>query len=153
MTRLRIELPERIVYACDLSVRITDLNYGNHLANNMVLGLMHEARWRWFRALGYASELELEGTGIVIADASVIFQSEAFAGEILHIELRLGPVERSAINLFYALKEREKQRPVAIARTAIVFFDYATRKPTPIPAGVRHAFESCAAIRDTSAAS
>lgn len=152
MTRLRIELPERVVFACDLNVRVTDLNYGNHLANNMVLGLMHEARWRWFRALGYASELELDGAGIVMADASVIFQSEAFAGEVLTIELRLGPVERSAINLFYALKERETQRPVAIARTAIVFFNYEARKPMPIPDSVRHAFETSTVIRDKNGA-
>lgn len=149
MTRLRIELPERIVYSCDMSVRVTDLNYGNHLANNMVLGLMHEARWRWFRSLGYASELKLDGAGIVMADASVIFQSEAFAGETLTIELRLGSVERSAVNLFYALKERETQRPVAIARTAIVFFNYETRKSTPIPDGVRRTFETCGPGRDS----
>ena len=60
MPRIRLELPDRFHFRTSLTVRVTDLNYGRHLGNDAVLGLLHEARVRFLRSLGYA-ELDVEG--------------------------------------------------------------------------------------------
>lgn len=137
MSRLRLELPETTLHTVELTVRVTDLNYGNHLGNSALLGLLHEARLTWFRFLGYQDERDLGGAGIILADAAIVFQSEAFLGESLGIELRVGDIGRAAFDLYYVVTAKEDGRPVAAAKTAIVFFDYATRRATPMPAAFR----------------
>lgn len=139
MSRLHLELPDNTVHRTTLKVRVTDLNYGNHLGNNALLGLLHEARLDWFRALGYTDERNLGGAGIIMADAAIIYQSEAFLGEELSIELRAGDISRVAFDLFYVVMAGE--RSVAQAKTAIVFFDYNKRRATSMPAAFRTQLE------------
>ncbi|SFN21703.1 Acyl-CoA thioesterase FadM [Formivibrio citricus] len=137
MPRLRLDLPERILHTVELTVRVTDLNYGNHLGNNALLGLLHEARLQWFRAMGHTDERNLGGAGIILADAAIVFQSEAFLGEELLIELRVGEVSRAAFDLYYVVKSKKDLRQVARAKTGVVFFDYETRRTAPMPAAFR----------------
>ncbi|MDR3410386.1 MAG: thioesterase family protein [Formivibrio sp.] len=137
MSRLRLELPEHTVFTTELAVRVTDLNYGNHLGNHALLGLLHEARLTWFRTLGYQDERDLGGAGIILADAAIVFQNEAFLGETLCIELRIGEISRAAFDLYYSVMAKEDGRPVAAAKTAIVFFDYAKRRTVGMPATFR----------------
>lgn len=139
MTRLQLEVPERTVHRTTLNVRVTDLNYGNHLGNNALLGLLHEVRLDWFRTLGYQDERDLGGAGIILADAAIVFQSEAFLGEVLEIELRAGDIGRAAFDLYYIVTSGD--RPVAKAKTAIVFFDYAKRRATSMPTAFRALLE------------
>ena len=137
MSRLRLDLPENTLHRVELSVRVTDLNYGNHLGNNALLGLLHEARLQWFRSLGYADEKDLGGVGIILADAAIIFQSEAFLGEELLIDLRIGDISRVAFDLYYVVTTKNDGRPVASAKTGVVFFDYSNRRAAPMPAAFR----------------
>jgi len=142
MSRLRLDLPEKTIFTAELAVRVTDLNYGNHLGNNALLGLIHEARLLWLRSLGHVDERDLGGAGIIMADAAITFQSEAFGGEILCIELRIGEISRVAFDLFYAVTEKISGRQVASAKTAIVFYDYATRRTAAMPKAFRAALET-----------
>lgn len=141
MPRLRLELPEKTVYRTELAVRVTDLNYGNHLGNAALLGLLHEARLGWFRSLGHVDERDLGGAGIILADAAIVFQSEAFLGESLCIELRIGETSRASFDLFYAVTEKSSSRQVATAKTGIVFYDYATRRTAAMPKAFRAVLE------------
>lgn len=142
MPRFRLELPEKTIFVTELAVRVTDLNYGNHLANNAVLGLLHEARLQWIRALGHVDERDLGGAGIILTDAAIMFQSEAFAGEWLRIELRIGEISRATFDLYYVVTEKNSGRQVASAKTAIVFYDYATRRTVAMPKAFRTAIET-----------
>ena len=53
MSRVQIKLPETFVFHTDIAVQIGDINYGNHLANDAMLRLCHEARLRFLRRLGF----------------------------------------------------------------------------------------------------
>lgn len=54
MARLKLILPESFLFSTTIAVRITDLNYGNHLANDKVLSILHEARMQFFQHYGYS---------------------------------------------------------------------------------------------------
>ena len=54
MARVKIEFPETTLFTHELSVRITDLNYGNHLAHDSLISLLHEARAPFFYRKGHA---------------------------------------------------------------------------------------------------
>ncbi len=44
MGRIKIDLPQKILASVSIPVRITDINYGNHVGNNALVEIIHEAR-------------------------------------------------------------------------------------------------------------
>lgn len=136
MPRLQLDFPDETKFTCELTVRAADLNYGNHVGNDSILTLMQEARIQFYRSLGYRNELSFEGTiGHIVADAAVVYKSEAFLGNILVIEVALTDFNKYGFDMFYRLRNKETGKDVAIGKTGIVFFDYEKRKVASIPAG------------------
>ncbi|KAB7627500.1 thioesterase family protein [Alkalilimnicola sp. S0819] len=137
MARVKLELPAQLPWSTELRVRVTDINYGGHLGNDALLGLIHEARARFMSAQGY-SELDVEGLGIIIADAVLVYRSEAFFGETLRIHIGADDYNRYGCDLFYRVESAdEPPREVARVKTGLVFFDYASRRPASMPEAFR----------------
>ena len=86
MSRIQVNFPEKHIFSTEIKVRITDLNYGGHLGNDSMLALLHEARVRYLKHFGY-SEMDVEGTGIIMADVAIQFKTEAFYAERLTIAI------------------------------------------------------------------
>src|SRR6516162_10262935 len=80
MSRIKIELPSHVSYTTEIPIRITDINYGSHVGNDTILGLVHEVRMQWLSHLGYESELAIEGVGLIMVDAGIEFKSQLFYG-------------------------------------------------------------------------
>lgn len=136
MPRLQLDFPDETKFTCELTVRAADLNYGNHVGNDSILTLMQEVRIQFYRNLGYRNELSFEGTiGHIVADAAVVYKSEAFLGDVLVIEVALTDFNKYGFDMFYRLRNKETGKDVAIGKTGIVFFDYEKRKVASIPAG------------------
>lgn len=132
MERVKLEMPNVYPFKTHLTVRITDVNYGGHLGNADVLALMHEARVRFLESFGY-SEIDVEGFGTIMLDSVVIYKSQAFAGDILQIEVAIGGFSRLGFDLFYRITQKEGGAEVAQAKTGIAVFDYANRKRVSPP--------------------
>ena len=77
--RVQLQLPETFSFQTEIPVRITDINYGNHLGNDAILSMMHEARVQFLQSLGY-TELDVEGAGMIMADTAIIYKGEGFYG-------------------------------------------------------------------------
>jgi acyl-CoA thioester hydrolase len=134
MERVEIIFPENIHFTTELTVRITDLNYGGHLSNDRVLALAHEARVQYLNSLGF-TEFDLSGVGLIMADAAIQFRSEAFAGEMINIDLAVPEVSRVGFSLFYRMTSNDRE--VALLRTNLVCFDYKLRKVVSLPQDVK----------------
>jgi acyl-CoA thioester hydrolase len=138
MPRLYIEFPETFVFSTDLAVRVSDLNYGGHVGQDKVLTLMQEARTLFYRSIGFESEIKLEGTvGQIIADAAVVYKSESFLGDILTFRIAVAEIQRVRFELLYRITNKETGKEVALGKTGIVCFDYASRKIASIPDSLR----------------
>lgn len=134
MTRVHIALPERFAFRTELAVYIGHINYGGHLDNALLLTLVSEARVRYFKSLGY-SELDIEGAGLVMADAAVQYRSEAFQGEVMVVEMAPMHVHAKGFDLVYRMSEAASGREVARGKSGMLFFDYAKRKVVAAPEG------------------
>ena len=133
MGRVQIELPERFHFSTELEVRVGDLNYGNHLGNDQLLSLLHEARRRYLCSLG-EDEIGSDGMGFVIADAAVVYRAQAFYGDRLRIELAAGEFQSRSCAFFYRASKDEET--VAEARTGVVCFDFRAQKAVSFPPGL-----------------
>ena len=132
MPRIKIDLPERFSFSTEIAIYINHINYGNHLDNSALISLVSEARVRFFKAFGY-TELNVEGVGIVVADAAVQYKSEAFHGEVLVFEMAADDFNKYGCDLVWRISDQASGREVARGKTGIMFFDYTARKAALVP--------------------
>jgi acyl-CoA thioesterase FadM len=130
----RVKLKEQPTYEFHhtLTVRVTDLNYGGHLGNDALVSLIHEARATVMRSLG-CSEFDLgDGkTGLIMLDLVINFLQEGFVFDELRIDSHVGEISQRSFRLFHRIMKADQA--LALAETGVVAFDYAERKPVPIP--------------------
>jgi acyl-CoA thioesterase FadM len=124
-------MPETYLFSTTIEVRITDLNYGNHLANDSLLSIIHETRVRFLNHFGY-TEFDIEGVGIMMADVVIIYKSQSYYGDSLKIQVGVGDISKKSCDFYYRVTKKE-DKVVALCKTAIVFFDYQAQKPAGIP--------------------
>ncbi len=148
MARVEINLPDpgRFIYTTEFPVRIGDVNFGGHLGHDSLVTLLHEVRARFFASHGLA-ELNLDGdgrVGMIMADLAVVYESEAHFGDVLRFALAPGELFSKGCELFYrviALSADGSERPVARAKTGIVFYDYAAGQAVAPPPRLLKALE------------
>jgi acyl-CoA thioester hydrolase len=134
MPRLKLTLPNTADFRTQLTVRVTDLNYGNHLANQALLGMLHEARVQFLAYLNHTEIGDTTTPGIILADAEIQFRHEAFLGDQLNFTLMIDNLSRIGFDLYYRVDRISDHIEIALAKTSIVFFDYHTthkRADTP----------------------
>jgi len=145
MARIKLDLPEHFPFSTELRVRITDVNYGGHMGNDSLLGLLHEARVRFLEHCGF-SELNICGLGLIMADSVIVYKSEAFSGERLEIAVTATDFNQYGCDFVYRVTEKASGREVARAKTGIVFFDYAQRAIQHVPPTFRELFATDAVL-------
>ena len=135
MPRLKLRARESYPFRCELSVRIGDVNYGGHLGHDRLLSLMQEARLAFLAAHSW-SEMNCAGSGLIMGDAVVVYQGEAFAGDVLRFELAAGEPGRFGFRFFYRVTRPADGRSIALAETGMICFDYERRTACPLPAAL-----------------
>jgi acyl-CoA thioester hydrolase len=140
MPRPHLDLPESFLFETELTIRVSDLNYGGHVGNDRILLLMQEARVIFYRSLGFKDEISLDGAiGQIVADATVLYKSESFLGDTLTVKLQVQHITRFSFDMVYLLLNKVDGREVARGKTGIVCFDYSQRKVATIPEQLRQA--------------
>ncbi len=137
MPRVKIELPATWTFRTEIPVRITDVNYGQHVGNDTMLAFIQEARVQWLRSLGYPSELLAAPVGLILVDLAVRMKAEAAYGDRLVVQLAVAEWSKVGFELVYLLTKAEGGAEVARATTGFVFFDYTARKLAQAPEGFR----------------
>ena len=134
MARIKIELPEHFAFTTTIPVRITDLNYGNHVGNDTILSMIHEARVQFLQHLGYG-ELNLAGVGLIMSDVAIEFKSELFYGDAVIVSVAAGDLSKISFDLYYKLEKQsgDTRQLVAAAKTGMVCYDYGKKKVAAIP--------------------
>jgi acyl-CoA thioester hydrolase len=139
MGRLKLTMPQDYLFSTEIEVRISDINYGGHLANDAVLSIVHEARLRFLATHNY-TEKNIEGSGIIMTDASIVYKSEAFHADRLKIEIAVDDVSRLGFDLYYLLKNEATHQEVAQVKTSFTFFNYDLHKIVSTPENFRRKF-------------
>lgn len=132
MARIKIELPSSFSFSTTIPIRITDLNYGNHVGNDVVLSLLHEARVQFLRKKGY-TELDLEGISLIMADVAIEYKAELFYGDEVKVFVAAHDLSRVGFDICYKMTKGAEEKVVAVAKTGMVCFNYTTRKVAALP--------------------
>ncbi len=119
-------------FSTQMTVRVSDLNYGNHLSNHKILAFAHEARVRYLASIGQ-TELDFGGKGLIMADAAIVFRQQAFLGDDLVIEIGIAEISRSSFEIHYRISNQHTHAIIALVKTAMVCYDYSRNKVVSIP--------------------
>ncbi|WP_136249268.1 acyl-CoA thioesterase [Halomonas borealis] len=144
MERVKLDFPEAdILHRQPLSVRITDMNYGQHLGHDAVVSMMHEARVQALASLSL-SEGDMGGYACVAADLAVQYQAETHWPEALMVDTAIPAPGRRVIAVYHRIRRVADERAVATARINLMLLDPATGRPAAVPAVVRECLEGAA---------
>jgi len=130
MDRVKLKFPEqKPLFTSHIAVRISDINYGNHLGNDSVLSLIHEARMQLLAQWGY-TELEAGGTSLIMGDVMIAYKGEAFYGEMLTIKLYASEITDRSFDLLYHISTNREGQAIQIAhaKTGMVCFNYSIKR-------------------------
>lgn len=133
MSRIKLEMPNNFRFSIDIKVRVSDLNYGNHLSNDVYLAYMHEARMQYFASMGY-SEMDLAGSSVIMGDSAIVYKAECFYNDEINIAVVANNFSLRSFDLFYKFtKNNANGLLLAEAKTGMVCFDYTNRKTVNVP--------------------
>ncbi|MDZ4668296.1 MAG: thioesterase family protein [bacterium] len=138
MARIKLDLPNAFNFKVSMPVRVSDLNYGNHLANHVYLEMMQEARMQFFGQFGY-SEKDLAGVSVIMGDTAIVYKQECFYGDVLNIEVCAANFGVRSFDLYYRFSKQDNSL-VCEAKTGMVCFDYIARKTVEVPEVFRSLF-------------
>ncbi|MEP6713390.1 MAG: thioesterase family protein [Ferruginibacter sp.] len=131
MARIKINIPEKAIGNIKIPIRINDINYGNHLGNDALVSIIHEARVQWLRQFNY-TELNIEGIGLIMADLAVEYKNESFYGDMLDVTISVDEISKIGFDLFFSISN-QKNILIAKAKTGMVCYDYENKKVAAIP--------------------
>jgi acyl-CoA thioester hydrolase len=134
--RIKLKPLESYPFSTEIKVRITDLNYGGHLGNDSLLSMIHEARVAFLASFGF-SEKDCGRVSLIIADTLVVYQREAFAGDVLRFEVAAEEPTRCGFRLFFRVTRPKDNTPIALVENGMVCFDYQTRSTKSLPKAAR----------------
>ncbi len=134
MARLKIDLPQKLLGSFSIPVRITDINYGNHVGNNAIVEIIHEARVQFLQKHNF-TEVNLAGTSLIMNELLVEYKNESFYNDQLEVALYCGEISRVAFDFYYKISTKREGRTIviALAKTGMVCFDYKLRKVVSVP--------------------
>ena len=138
MARTRIELPKKSIASFTIPVRITDINYGNHLGNSSLVEIIHEARMQFLSQHGF-TEMNAGGSSLIMSELSIEFKNESFYKDDLDVKIFVGEVSRVSFELFYSISvvRNTLSTIIANAKTGMVCFDYIEKKVVTVPAKLK----------------
>lgn len=138
MARVKLSIPDELPFVTRLKVRITDLNYGNHLGNTAVLEFVHEARVQAIQHAGM-QEHDLGGVGLVVSDAQLVYKTQGFYGDAIDIAVGVTDFNKYGCDFVYRLLLIDSGKELARAKTGIVCFDYESNSLQAMPEQTRQA--------------
>jgi acyl-CoA thioester hydrolase len=130
MGRVKIKFPvENPLFIATIPVRVGDINYGNHVGNDAVLSIIHEARMQLLRVKGY-NEMNAAGTSLIMADVMIAYRGESFYGDILEVKMFIEEITDYSFDILYHISTTRngKKTDVAHAKTGMVSFDCEAKK-------------------------
>lgn len=137
-------------FSTSIAVRWSDCDAFGHVNNARFVTYLEEARIAYWKAV----LPDVPFTGLILARVEIDFRAQAFPADVLIIRTAVTEIGRTSFWADYEILHGGAEL-VARARSAQVFFDYKTQKPTPLPDAFRarvEAYEGTADMRAQQAA-
>ncbi len=140
MQRVKIEIPQRILYSFPFTITQADINIAEHMGNERILVFANTVRENFF-AYFKLNYVDVENkVGIIVANHTINYKSEGFLGDEIVCEVGVDTITECSFDLiFHFIKNQE--RSLAVLRTGCVYFNFKERKINALPDSYLQVFE------------
>jgi acyl-CoA thioester hydrolase len=124
-----------------VTMRWGDMDALGHLNNTYYFRYLEQIRLDWLESLGYT--LDRCGEGPVLARTACTFRRELTYPGTLEITIELEKIGRSSVTFYHRFfRQEDTQTVYAYADVTLVWVNYQTGQPVPVPAAIRATLES-----------
>jgi acyl-CoA thioester hydrolase len=127
-----------------LTVRVSDLNYGNHVGYQNYFSFFQEARIAYLGQFGY-SEMDIEGYGMIIAEANCKYKKELFLHDGIRVACGIQQIKSKRFIMRYVITN--DRTVCAEGFTHNLCYDYQAKKVMRIPDAFVRKIQSFEQIR------
>jgi acyl-CoA thioester hydrolase len=113
-----------------LTVRVNDLNYGNHMGHQHYFSYFQEARVAYLSQFGY-SEFDLGGCGMIMAEAGCKYKQALFLNDKVRVACAVAELKSKRFTMTYQIEKDDKV--CAEGFTINLGFDYQSNKVARLP--------------------
>lgn len=117
-------------FSIPLNIRITDVNYGNHVGYQNFLSFFQEARIAYLDQFGF-SELNISGSGMIISEVNCKYKKELFFGDDIIVGCRISKLRPKVFIMNYQISKADEI--CASGVTTNMCFDYDIKKVVKLP--------------------
>lgn len=126
-------------FTTEIQMRFRDIDGMGHVNNAVYLSYTELARTRFY--MTHARKKTLEDIDFILAHVDIDFESQAVWGDEIEVAAWPSKIGTSSFTLSYEISEKRSGRVLARAKSVQVSYDYARRKPKPIPPDFRKLLE------------
>ena len=132
MPKIKLAKRDNYEFEYKVTLQVTDINYGGHLGNDALVGIIHEARVNLLTTLG-CSEFDLgDGkTGIIMSDLGINYLGEGFLLDELIVYSNINEISNASFRIFHHVTKKDKT--IALAETGVIAFNYNESHIVEIP--------------------
>jgi len=130
---------ERVDFSTRIPFRITDHNYGDHVANNVFVEYLHEGRVQFLSSLGY-SEKDLEGVVLTLSELCVKYTKHAYYPDTLKLDISATHFRPTRFDLYYRGYGKSGDL-LLVAKTEMAAIDVESGKPIRMPCAFADRFK------------
>ena len=89
-------------FSMPLRVRVSDLNYGNHVGYQNFFSFFQEARIAYLKQVGF-SELDLGDCGIIVAEANCKYKRELYLNDAITVTCAVTKLKSRLFTMDYVI--------------------------------------------------
>lgn len=131
--------PPPMPFTVEIPVRFRDIDGMQHVNNAVYFSYMEQARSEWYRrTIGIEHVGELD---FILARAECDFKAPIGYGETVVVTTWVTEVGTSSFRFRYELRSKATGTLFATGESVQVMYDYAVKKPKPIPPDLRKMLE------------
>lgn len=117
-------------FSIPLTVRVSDLNYGNHVGYQNFFSFFQEARIAYLAQFGF-SELDIGGCGIIVAEANCRYKQELYLNDAITVACAVRALKSKMFIMDYCISM--EKTICAQGFTKIMCFDHQTKSVGRVP--------------------
>jgi acyl-CoA thioesterase FadM len=133
MKKERIDFPNTVLWSSQRVIQQEDINIAQHMGNERILVWADEIRQQFLNHIGWFSESTLTEFGLIVANHTIVYQSEGFLGDKINIDIAVNELTEFSFDIIIRCKKENTTKNMVVMRTGMVCFNYLKREITSIP--------------------
>ena len=117
-------------FSIPITVRVNDLNYGNHVSHQNFFTYFQECRVAYLQQFGY-TELEIEGYGMIMSEAGCRYKQSLFLNDAIQVGCKVTELKSKRFTMAYQINRSDEV--CAQGFTVNLCYDYQAKKVARLP--------------------